>query len=245
MANSALELYQKAYDLHYKRNDIAHACEIYTKIIDDFGTTDAAAYAAIQLQKIKANEATLEVARTGKRRAGPVATTFIVINLILLLGAAAASTYLHYRTDARLEKMSLLSRVLGKMYAGRDNEALQLLDEMKIRMRKDITPFALAADIHRKNHEYLKARKQYEAFQRLYPGSPIPREEIARINEEEDVYIERSSDRKKTDALPQEIVEEAAKKNPARSKRRPVRRRTQPSGEKPKLLVDPDEIEFF
>lgn len=244
MENSALELYQRAYDLHYKQKDLAGACRIYEKIIGDFADSDAAAYASIQLQKVKANEATLELAQSGKRGAGPVATTFIVINLVVLLGGAGAFALLLYRVNSRLEKTSLLTQVLGKMYAGRDTEALQLLDEMKIRMRNDITPFALTADIYRKNHEYLKARKQYEAFHRLYPGSPIPEIEIARINREEDSYIKRTSEKKNAGKLPQEIVEDRDKKSVAQPKRRrPARGR--PAQQKPKLLVDPEEIEFF
>ena len=55
MNNSPLELYQKAYKLHYKSNDIEAAYSLYEKIIEQFPEDNISAYASIQLQKIQSN----------------------------------------------------------------------------------------------------------------------------------------------------------------------------------------------
>jgi tetratricopeptide (TPR) repeat protein len=47
------ELYQKAYDLHYKNNQFNKALELYDKIIKEYPESDESKYAQTQIENIK------------------------------------------------------------------------------------------------------------------------------------------------------------------------------------------------
>jgi tetratricopeptide (TPR) repeat protein len=242
--SSPLKLYQRAYELHYKERKISDACSIYEQLIKRFPDSDVSGYASIQLHKIHANEITRKMAR---QLVPPFPVLLLLIVSVLLLAAAALMFGIHVRrlNDQHM-KHSSVSRALAKMSADKDDEALDVLREVKISFRKDITPFALSAEIYRKNHDYLRARKEYETYRRLYPKDPLPEAEIEEINKEEDAHIKRlMEEKKKTKALPEEVVKAQAKKRATRAVKRRRRRVVAPVKPKPKMLVPADSISYF
>ncbi|MBD3420953.1 MAG: hypothetical protein GF398_12610 [Chitinivibrionales bacterium] len=56
MSKTSLELYQQAFDLHYNQQRIQDACSLYKDIIRQFPDSNESAYAALQLEKIGAEQ---------------------------------------------------------------------------------------------------------------------------------------------------------------------------------------------
>ncbi len=232
---SPLELYQTAYNLHYRERKISSACLVYERIIRDFPQSDAAAYASVQLQKIQANETLRKLAR-GKAPVGPI-ILFSAINFILLVGALLFGFIQIRQIRTSVDNQKTMARAIGKMYANQDEQALEILNDLKIIAQGDITPYALSAEIHRKNKRFLKARKEFETFRRLYPRHQLPAAELALIDTEEEEYRKERAESKPADAVAEKTSPKPANRAKPRSRSAPKR--------KPRLLIDPDSLTFF
>jgi TolA-binding protein len=232
---SPLELYQTAYNLHYRQKKISSACLVYERIIRDFPQSDAAAYASVQLHKIQANETLRKLARGRQSSAPLIALT--IVNFLLVAAGLAFGAYHFKRISDAVNHQSIIARALGKMYAGQDDIALEMLNDLKILAQGDVTPYALAAEIHRGNNRFLQARKEFETFSRLYPDHDLPALELSLIDKEQDAYHKRLE-------AEREAEQARIEQKPAPTTRaKPRRRRTPPR--KPRLLIDPDSITYF
>jgi tetratricopeptide (TPR) repeat protein len=236
MELSPLELYQKAYKLHYGEKKVDEACAIYQQLLRDHPDSDVAAYASVQMRSVQPEKKPTPSSPRPGSGPHPVVAVLLVINL-LAVTAAAVWQFVSLRTvEERLNEQAVLSRALGQITTGNDAEALKLLDRLKALMPQDITPFALAADVYRRNHKYTAARREYELYQRLNPDSPSLSSRIERIIREEDAWTAKNKRRRAR------AVDEAERKRVRRAPRRPTRK---PDEGKPKLLVDPNELQFF
>jgi tetratricopeptide (TPR) repeat protein len=199
METTPLQLYKKAYDLHYRENNPEKARELYRKLIRDHADSDASFYASIQLSKIQSQAAALtHIDATHDETSAPRASSgwlviFLLIVNLLLTAVVIIGFALHVRSvTARNESISRMMACVGKLSVGRDETALEILNELKIALREDITPYAISADIYCKQHDYLKARKEYEAFDRLFPGNVLVRQGVKEVNKLEDRYIKKT-----------------------------------------------------
>ncbi len=84
MAESALELYDHAYNFHYLQNRPEEAARLYRQIIRHFPDSNESAYAAIQLEKLAASSIPLEEKKQSN--------AFLFALLALNLAATAALT---------------------------------------------------------------------------------------------------------------------------------------------------------
>lgn len=166
MPNSPLEIYEKAYRLHYDEGDIPGACEVYKQIINEFPESNESGYAAIQLQKVYASEVAEGLDKRSGRPSGLAIASFVLC-IVLLMGVGAAS-YLHYRllkTETR--KQSKMIRALGLAHAGSDEDALRLLAEVKQLSGDDPAPFALSASIYAQRGDNARAKAEYDSYRKL------------------------------------------------------------------------------
>lgn|GEM_PF-6149201 len=243
--SSPLKLYHHAYQLQYREHKIAAACDIYEQLIRQFPDSDVSAYASVQLQKIHAGEMTRRMAR---KQALPLAMVIVLaVNcacVVVLAVTLAVSMHGGRMRDAHYGR---IAQALGKMYGGKDDDALDILKTAKISNPRDVIPFMLAAEIYRKNHEYLKARKEFETFRRLNPGDVLAEIEMERINEEEDAYIgNKMKKQEKVKTIPEEMVRQEDLEAKARAEEQRKRTtRAMPVKKPPKLLVPRDSISFF
>ncbi|MBD3393085.1 MAG: tetratricopeptide repeat protein [Chitinivibrionales bacterium] len=240
--SSPLKLYQKAYVLHHKEHKLAQACEIYERLIKEFPDADVSAYASVQLQKIHASEVTGKIAR--QRGPGLPTILLLIVNVLLLCAVGLLFGMHVYQLDAERVKHGALAQALAKMYSGQEEEALDILRELKISFRNDITPFVISSEIYRRHNDYLRARKEYETYRRLYPDDPVPVKEIAKLNKEEDAYIKgmmQESGPKKT--IPEELTKEQDRKAAARAGSGRTRKKRVPK--KTRMLVPVDSISYF
>jgi tetratricopeptide (TPR) repeat protein len=170
--NSPLELYETAYRLHYTDDRIPEALKYYDAIIREFPSSNECGYAVIQINKIKANSAAAAIA---PKKGGALATISFIVCL-LIIGALGTGVYIgveHVMPEVQKaqKRENLAVRALGKIVAGKNEEALILLDELKeLSGSADITPYELAAQIYRSRGLTNQARAEYETFYRKNPG---------------------------------------------------------------------------
>jgi tetratricopeptide (TPR) repeat protein len=167
MENSPLELYETAYRLHYAENKIPEALKYYEALIKEFPESNECGYAVVQIQKIKSNDVAASVA--GKSRAHPLAVLSFLLCLLILVGIGGAWLALQNKLSVAQRQASLSVRALSNVILGNDNDALILLDEMKLLENTDITPYELSAHIYRKMGKLDKARSEYDTFFSLNP----------------------------------------------------------------------------
>lgn len=189
MENSPLQVYKKAYDLQYKEKKPLEAGNIYQEIINNFPDSDVSVYASLQLSKIQSNKLSTSVTQK-KASSGWFVLLLLIVNLVLT-GGIIFGFFIHIQiVNKHKENINKITQTIGKLYAGKEEEALSILNELKITTRNDITPFVISADIHMKKHSFNKAREEYKAFQSLYTGNTLVIAGIERINKEEADYIE-------------------------------------------------------
>ena len=165
MPNSPLEIYEKAYRLHYDEGDIPGACEVYKQIISEFPESNESGYAAIQLQKIYASEVAEGLGKSSSRAAG-LAIASLVLSIILLIGLGVSSYLLYRLVESESRKQSKMIRALGLTYAGSEREALRLLEEVKQLSGDDVAPFALSATIHAQRGDRARAKAEYNSYRK-------------------------------------------------------------------------------
>jgi len=167
MENSPLELYETAYRLHYAENKIPEALNYYEALIKEFPESNECGYAVVQIQKIKSNDVAASIAVKGKSQ--PLALLSFLLCLLIIGGASGGWVLLQKKLNAAQEQTSLSVRALGNALNGNDEEALNLLNKMKLSSGADITPYELSAQIYRKTGKLDKARAEYDTFFSLNP----------------------------------------------------------------------------
>jgi outer membrane protein assembly factor BamD (BamD/ComL family) len=163
--NSSLELYETAYKLHYSEGNIPEAVRIYKALIDEFPNSNECGYAVIQLQKILANDVSDHV-KTGKTsNAIKVFGACIALACVAIIVFSFGSLK---KVNSQIEALSLVSQALSIMYAGNDNNALELLNKAKTLSHGTlIDPYLLSASIYMNMQNYSRARIEFESYQKL------------------------------------------------------------------------------
>ena len=212
METTPLQLYIKAYNLHYEDNNFNEARSIYRQLINDYHGSDIADYASIQLSEL----AKLQNENRGK---APVAQqnnfnrlliAFIIINFILIAGIIAFFTGKLNKYNSDLSTMSKISQVYAKLYTGKENDAFKILNEVKINNKNDITPYAISADIHLKNNDFIKAKNEYEIFQKLSPENALDKEVVKNISMAEELYkiaLQKAAKSQDTSSIEERIAD--------------------------------------
>lgn len=257
MEKTPLELYETAYRLHYTENRISDAVAYYEKLLKSFPDSNECGYAVIQLQKIKATD----IAKGLQQK--PAATSpLVIMALLIALLALGAMLFLHWSSQKNAlresKRITLVTRALGKMYHGEDDDALKLLTELKILIKEDITPFELSADIYRKEKQFPAARGEYEMFFRLNPGR-VPSEQEKNImlhDERQSAGVSKKTNQVEEPAVEVPVVKYAPVVPPPpkntrvanHPKKGTLRKPPPPPPKKPikgLFLVDPDSISYF
>jgi hypothetical protein len=222
MANTPLELYEQAYHLQYHEKRISDAIKIYEAIIRDFPDSNECGYAVIQLQKVKAGEIARAL-KKGPTHMYPLLIVAFMSSFIALLVALVGVLLLFQQVRLEHHRTTLTMAATGKMYCGKEEEALKILDELKSISRKDPLPIELSSDIYRKHNQEIKAA----------PIAPPP---VSHSADAAIIAPEREPDNS------------AAATTPETPKPRP--RATPLKGKPGKakkgiLLVDPDSVSYF
>jgi tetratricopeptide (TPR) repeat protein len=248
MEQSPLELYQKAYLLHYKERKVNEAVDIYQRLIKDFPDSNVSAYAVIQLQKIRANQASKEL----KHGRSGLSLPILLLFGLQFLFIAAAGSYYYYMvkpSQTHSEYQSALSLSVGKMAVGKDGEALEILMKLKTAATNDIVPYALSAEIYQKRYDFERAKAEYAEFQRAYPSDPSVAVMLEQNAEEERAYLKKMLQVQADSVV--SVLNEAKRPQgtdeelKAESEAAPKPFRSAEKRKKPKLLLHPDSVTFF
>jgi hypothetical protein len=229
MANTPLELYEQAYRLQYHEKHISDAIKIYEAIIRDFPDSNECGYAVIQLQKVKAGEISRAL-KTGPANMYPLLIVAFMSSFIALLVALVGVLLLFQQVRLEYHRTTLAMAALGKMYCGKEENALKILDELKGLSHKDPLPLELTSDIYRKHNQAVKAATLSPAPATMSVDTAVAAPSAVAPPEE---------------ALPGKTNTAIAPKN-KRSK--PANGTSKPRAQKTKkgiLLVDPDSLSYF
>jgi len=85
MENSPLQIYKKAYDLHYREKKLLEASTLYQEIMQKFPDTDVSVYSSLQLSKIRSNSVSPGMINR-KASSGWIVWFLIIVNLVLTAG---------------------------------------------------------------------------------------------------------------------------------------------------------------
>jgi tetratricopeptide (TPR) repeat protein len=224
LANSPLELYEKAYRLHYDEGRIPEACRIYKAIVNEFPDSNECGYAVIQLEKIL-SQSVSERINVSSRWVGVLAVIAIIVSACCCAAVVFISATYVRNISARLSSVSLISQAIGKMSAGKDKDALDLLAEAKSALQnKDFAPYLLSADIYMKKQQYGRAMAEYDTLRKLPGGETVAKEEMVKAKAEEENAMRRPVVTEDTPVVqkPVESVENA-KSEPAAQAAPPVK----------------------
>ncbi|HAJ78188.1 MAG TPA: hypothetical protein DCO75_00320 [Fibrobacteres bacterium] len=169
MENSSLELYETAYNLHYVEGNLSDACRIYKAIIDEFPDSNECGYAVIQLQKIQANEISEKIKTVQSPNIpGIIAVVCTIICVVVMLIALI----LIKKADSEIEAVSMVSQALCMVYAGNNDEALEILGRAKTFTKGNMSsPYLLSAGIYTDMRQYEAARADFEKYRKMTGGS--------------------------------------------------------------------------
>ena len=236
MKNTPLQIYKRAYDYQYKENKTEEASSLYRELIRNFPDSDVSFYSSIQLSKIQSNNISMDTSHKKSARLWPV-VILLIINFILTAGIVFGFL-LYYQAEKKREETTIkIMQALGKLYAGKDNDALSILEGLKLSSREDVTPFLMSAYIHVKNHNFRRAKMELEAYYSLYPADLFVKAEIDKIEKEEEAYIESMEKARLVETAPPPEEE----KSEIKLKSAPKYREPEP----PKKIIKKDEIIYF
>ena len=230
MANTPLELYEQAYRLHYHEKRISEAIKTYETIIRDFPDSNECGYAVIQLQKVKANEIARAL-KKGPANMYPLLIVAFMSSFIALLVALVGVLLLFQQLRLEHHRTTLAMAALGKMYCGKEDNALKILEELKGLYRNDPLPIELSSDIYRKHNQKTKTT--------LPVSSPAP----ADVADTQTSVSESAESENGPQPGKSTIVSAPEKKQQKAKKAAPVRQA--PKKKKGILLVDPDSLTYF
>jgi hypothetical protein len=156
MANTPLELYENAYRLHYHDKKIPEAIKVYEAIIRDFPDSNECGYSVIQLQKVKANDIT-KALKKGATTLYPLVIVAFMSSFIALLVAIVGTLFLFQQLRLEHHRSTLAIAAMGKMYGGKEDEALKLITEMKAFAGQDILVSELSSDIDNRQNAAVRS----------------------------------------------------------------------------------------
>ncbi len=260
MESTPLELYEKAYRLHYIENRPEAAVSYYQRLIKEFSDSNECGYAVIQLQKIKAEEVAAGLQSALNARNQNFYLLLLIFISLAAAGMAFAASGIFYRSLVkRIEEnkkiLSLSLNAISKISNEEYDDAIKQLSELKDLYKGNILPWKLSAIIYLKQNRFDEARKEYVTFFQLNPDQK-PTESELKFMEFKGRAVEEKSAIKSSPLLPTSSKtlppppEVSKKPASLRSKQiqstppppPPVQRKQKKSG---LLLVDPDSISFF
>jgi hypothetical protein len=171
MENSPLELYEKAYRLHYVEHQIEDACRVYDQIIKTFPDSNECGYAAIQLQRIVAQEASGAGGPSSRKANALLLTISVVFNLITACGFAVVLILANQAWTSQRAYLTSLARASSLLALNRPADALSMLDSAKTFSGSDIIPYNISAQIYTALGDAEKARSELEAYKKRAPGA--------------------------------------------------------------------------
>jgi hypothetical protein len=226
MANTPLELYEDAYRLHYHEKKIPEAIKVYEALIRDFPDSNECSYAVIQLQKVKATDIT-KALKKGATTLYPLIIVAFMSSFIALLVAIVGTLFLFQQLRLEHHRSTLAVAALGKMYGGKEEDALKLLEEMKSFSSQDVLVSELSADIaNQQNSPSRSAPPQGVSNVSPAPSDKVPQTPQAAGTK--NVYI---------------VSDKPVEKPPVRPRQNPPERR--PARQNRNPVVNQDSISYF
>jgi flagellar basal body-associated protein FliL len=244
MENTPLQLYKKAYELHYTKKKLKKAGHIYKELLSNFPDSEVSKYASIQLSKIITNNIDEDMPKNKATIGFILLISFLVINTVAL-GGTLFWLYSHIQFSKSQNFIAMkTAQSISNIYAGNEEAALNILRELKYHTKDDITPYEISANIFLKQNQFKKARNEYESYKILYPDNIISTTKIDLINKEEIKFKDNLDFVKKAAESQPKIVKV---NSPKPVKNKPVKKKIKNENEleiEPPV-IDKDDVSYF
>ncbi len=179
MESSPLELYEKAYRLHYIEGEIAQACTLYETIIQEFPDSHECGYSVIQLQKISANSAVAHLAKQSNNSLSPLLILSIALNCLCIGALVLLFITLKTSHAKQVSYQSDIAIALSKSFGCHEDAALMQLARAKQTGGNEIAPYAIGAEIYASMQQYDEGIAELASYKRKFGPSTVIDSHIA------------------------------------------------------------------
>lgn len=182
---SAIELYQEAYNLHFRDSRPDLAKELYREIIDRFPDSDERKYAQFLIARISPPSETPHQ---------PSSSTFSIvasISILFCIIAIAGSAGLFYlftlekNSSEYIEQIYIASNLMQKESY---DEALVFLQQAKLIQPKRLAAYSLSSQIYIIKNRFDLADTEYKILLSIAPNNIFAQEQLAQIAKKQKDY---------------------------------------------------------
>ena len=170
---TAIELYQKAYDLDYREGDWESAEEIYRKIIERFPHSEEKEYAQVhldRLEKLKGNPEDFPLKPVTKVSSGGTGLSiFNFVLSLLIIGVVGISAYMLWLQYQKDNYTDLLLDGLLSQRSGYFKEAAVSYKRAQAALPKVPMAHRFMAELRLEEGQFSLADKELQRWERISP----------------------------------------------------------------------------
>jgi tetratricopeptide (TPR) repeat protein len=171
--SSAIQLYQRAYDLDYRKGDWQYAEELYKEIIERYPYSDEKEYAQVHLDriaKLKSDPHNQELQPVrGSGMASGFAVFCFVISLLLIVGACFLGYFL-FQQQKWLNSQELVIQGLISERSGNPDTAREKYTLAQKTYPENILAYQCLAELYLKHGKTKQAELEFNQWQLISPN---------------------------------------------------------------------------
>lgn len=181
---SAIELYQEAYNLHFRQGRPELARELYREIIDRFPDADERKYAQFLLARISSTVDTPQ-AQAASSSLPALATLSLLVSFIALAGIGGLFYFIKQQQNA-LDYFEKIQMGIHAMAQNSDEDALVILREAKILAPRRTAAYILASQIYARKNRFELAESEYKLLLSMVPDNTFAQEQATAMRRKQE-----------------------------------------------------------
>ncbi len=181
---SAIELYQEAYNLHFRQGRPELARELYREIIERFPESDERKYAQFLLARISTTVETPQP-QSASSSLPAIAALSLLVSFIALAGIVG----LFYFIKKQQNSVDYFERVMVGIHAiaqRNDDDALAVLREAKILAPRRTAAYVLASQIYIRKERFDLAESEYKLLLSMDPENTFAQEQLTAVRQRQE-----------------------------------------------------------
>ncbi len=194
---SAIELYQEAYNLHFRQGRPELARELYREIIDRFPDADERKYAQFLLARISSTVETPQ-AQAASSSLPALATLSLLVSFIALAGIGGLFYFIKQQQNA-FDYFEKIQMGIHAMSQNSDEDALVILRDAKILAPRRTAAYMLASQIYAQKGRFELAESEYKLLLSIAPDNAFAQEQATAMRRKQE---EAKAAREQAAAIP-------------------------------------------